>query len=102
MNILGISAGFHDASATVINQQGDILFAGHSERYSKRKHDSNLHSDLIKDAMNQLIGNEDLIKQYGKQSFDYIQGYSIENMVLDYIEIFKEVKRRVGYEDRSN
>jgi predicted NodU family carbamoyl transferase len=36
MNILGISAGFHDAAATMINQSGDILFAGHSERYSKQ------------------------------------------------------------------
>ena len=39
MNILGISAGFHDAAAAVINRSGDILFAGHSERYSKKKND---------------------------------------------------------------
>ena len=51
MNILGISAGFHDAAVTLINDQGDILFAGHSERYSKRKHDLNLHPNLIKDAL---------------------------------------------------
>jgi carbamoyltransferase len=51
MNILGISAGFHDAAATLINSQGEILFAGHSERYSKIKHDSSLHSDLIRDAV---------------------------------------------------
>jgi carbamoyltransferase len=51
MNILGISAGFHDAAVTLINDQGQILFAGHSERYSKRKHDSNLHPKLIKDAL---------------------------------------------------
>ena len=51
MNILGISAGFHDAAVTLINDQGKILFAGHSERYSKRKHDSNLHPKLIKDAL---------------------------------------------------
>jgi carbamoyltransferase len=42
MNILGISAGFHDASATVINN-GEILYAGHAERYSKVKNDPNLH-----------------------------------------------------------
>jgi carbamoyltransferase len=42
MNILGISAGFHDAAATVINRQGDILFAGQSERYSKKKNDPNI------------------------------------------------------------
>jgi carbamoyltransferase len=46
-NILGISAGFHDASATVINTGGDILFAGHSERYSKIKNDANIHKGLL-------------------------------------------------------
>jgi carbamoyltransferase len=47
MNILGISAGFHDAAATVISDKGDILFAGHSERYSKIKNDPNLHPALM-------------------------------------------------------
>lgn len=45
--ILGISAGFHDASATVINTAGDILYAGHSERYSKQKNDANLHEAMF-------------------------------------------------------
>ena len=47
MNILGISAGFHDAAATVINHDGDILFAGHSERYSKQKNDAHLNPLLL-------------------------------------------------------
>jgi carbamoyltransferase len=51
MSILGISAGFHDAAVTLVSDQGQILFAGHSERYSKIKHDSKLHSDLIADAL---------------------------------------------------
>ena len=50
MKILGISAGFHDAAATVIHN-GDILFAGHSERYSKVKNDANIHPDLLQDAL---------------------------------------------------
>jgi carbamoyltransferase len=49
MNILGISAGFHDAAATVINRQGDILFAGHSERYSKKKNDADFCQGLLDD-----------------------------------------------------
>ena len=49
MNILGISAGFHDAAATVINKHGEILFAGHSERYSKLKNDANIDPGLIVD-----------------------------------------------------
>jgi carbamoyltransferase len=44
---LGISAGFHDASAAVINDHGEIEFAAHSERYSKIKNDSKLHCDLV-------------------------------------------------------
>jgi carbamoyltransferase len=51
MNILGISAGFHDAAAAVINRHGDILFAGHSERYSKIKNDADLCNDLMRDIM---------------------------------------------------
>ena len=47
MNILGISAGFHDAAATVISPEGDILFAGHSERYSKRKNDADFCQGLL-------------------------------------------------------
>jgi carbamoyltransferase len=50
MNILGISAGFHDAAATVINCSGDILFAGHAERYSKEKNDADINLSLIWDA----------------------------------------------------
>jgi carbamoyltransferase len=49
MNILGISAGFHDAAATVINRSGDILFAGHSERYSRIKNDANIDTGLIQE-----------------------------------------------------
>jgi len=51
MNILGISAGFHDAAATVINKQGEILFAGHAERYSKVKNDPNIARELFNDVM---------------------------------------------------
>jgi len=46
-NILGISAGYHDAAATVINTAGEILYAGHAERYSKQKNDPNLHVDMF-------------------------------------------------------
>jgi len=50
MNYLGISCGFHDAAATLIGNDGDILFAGHSERYKKHKHFKYLDIDLLKDV----------------------------------------------------
>lgn len=47
MNYLGISAGYHDAAVTVIDANGNIRFAGHSERYSKQKNDANLSNGLL-------------------------------------------------------
>jgi carbamoyltransferase len=47
MNILGISAGFHDAAASLIDREGNILFAAHSERYSKQKSDSDISLELL-------------------------------------------------------
>jgi carbamoyltransferase len=49
MNILGISAGFHDAGITLIDD-GEIVFAAHAERYSKKKHDSELNADILNDC----------------------------------------------------
>jgi carbamoyltransferase len=55
MNILGVSAGDHDAALSVVSPRGDILFAGHSERYSKIKNDSNIHKSLLSDAFSHPI-----------------------------------------------
>ena len=48
-HILGISAGFHDAAATVIRSDGEIVFAGHSERYSKKKNDATVATELLQE-----------------------------------------------------
>jgi carbamoyltransferase len=47
--ILGVSAGFHDAAATLIRSDGEIVFAGHSERYSKKKNDANICLPLMEE-----------------------------------------------------
>lgn len=49
-NTLGFSAGFHDAAVSVINDAGKILFAGHSERYSKKKNDAEIASELLEEC----------------------------------------------------
>jgi len=46
-HILGVSAGFHDAAVTVVRSDGEIIFAGHSERYSKLKNDAKLSAGLL-------------------------------------------------------
>jgi carbamoyltransferase len=60
MNYVGISCGFHDAGLSVVSDTGEILFAGHSERYSKYKHDKDLCVDFIKDAMQHVVGSCEL------------------------------------------
>jgi len=44
---LGLSAGFHDAAATLIRSDGEIVFAGHAERYSKKKNDARICTELM-------------------------------------------------------
>jgi len=58
MIIFGISSGFHDAAITVI-ENGEILFASHSERYSKQKNDPFLNRQMIEEA--QSYGFPDVI-----------------------------------------
>lgn len=89
MNILGISAGFHDAAVTAL-VDNKIVFAGHSERYSKHKHDSDLHPELIRDALNYL-GHVDQIAYYERpwlkrtrqlyagQYYDAFHGYNLKD-----------------------
>ena len=62
MNILGISAGFHDAGVSLISDD-KILFAAHSERYSKKKHDSELNTKILSDCISQY-GMPDRIAYY--------------------------------------
>jgi carbamoyltransferase len=62
-NILGISAGYHDAAVSLISPAGEILFAGHSERYSKKKNDADLHPALLDEVD---FGSVDTIAYYEK------------------------------------
>ena len=52
--ILGVSYGFHDAGVTLIDEK-EILFAGHTERFSKHKHDNWINMQIFEEAF-----------QYGK------------------------------------
>ena len=39
MNVLGISAFFHDSAAALINDKNGILAAAEEERFTRKKHD---------------------------------------------------------------
>jgi carbamoyltransferase len=55
--ILGVSYGFHDAGVTLIDNK-EILFAAHSERYSKSKHDSGINPKIFEEAFTYGIPNK--------------------------------------------
>ena len=88
MIILGINETSHDASVSLI-QDGEILFAGHAERYSKQKNDWYINSSLINDALRH--GIPDHIAYYEKPilkasrlllkggSGDWLPKYNITN-----------------------
>ena len=63
MIILGINESSHDAAVSLI-KDGEILFAGHAERYSKQKNDWYINDSLIKDALS--YGMPDHIAYYEK------------------------------------
>ena len=82
MDYVGISAGFHDASISVISH-GNIVYAGHSERYSKIKNDKNLHPRLVEDALS-----------YVKDDYEL---HYYENPILKYLR-----QLRAGQNPRLN
>lgn len=63
MRVLGISSQFHDASVSVV-EKGQILFAGHAERYSRIKNDAFLNHDLVAEALG--YGRPDVIALHEK------------------------------------
>mgnify|MGYP001400777950 CR=1 FL=1 len=63
MRILGLSFGFHDAGACMLNGN-EIEFASHSERYSKVKNDPWLNHELINAALEK--GKPDVIALHEK------------------------------------
>ena len=59
---MGISGAInHDAAVATVHD-GEILFAGHSERYSKKKNDPELHQQLINDAIKYYVSIRKFIR----------------------------------------
>lgn len=63
MRVLGINCLNHDAAMAVVDDR-EILWAAHSERYSKIKNDPNLNDDIVREAF--TYGPFDKIIYYEK------------------------------------
>jgi carbamoyltransferase len=73
MNYIGISAGFHDAALSVIDDSGNILFAGHSERYDKNKHTKHLDMELVEDALSYVTSRDIEIHYYERPWLKFLR-----------------------------
>ncbi len=60
--ITGLSYGFHDAAKTIIDLEGNIIYAGHAERYSRIKNDKHLHSDMPENKGEVVFHEKPLLK----------------------------------------
>lgn len=75
MKYIGISNGFHDAGLSVVSDNGDIMFAAHSERYSKIKHDKELFYTLFEDAYRYHSGDEVEVHYYERPLMTALRQY---------------------------
>jgi len=73
MNYIGISSGFHDAALSVIDDKGNILFAGHSERYNKDKHTKHLCYDIVEDALSYTTSRDIKIHYYERPWMKFLR-----------------------------
>jgi carbamoyltransferase len=63
MRILGVNCLNHDAAISVI-EDGEIIFAAHAERYSRKKNDMHLNDDIVEEALG--FGDPDELAYYEK------------------------------------
>jgi len=73
MNYVGISSGFHDAAVSVIDDNGNILFAGHSERYNKEKHTKHLCYGIVEDALSYTTSSDIEIHYYERPWMKFLR-----------------------------
>lgn len=94
-NILGVSAGFHDAAIAVISPAGEIKFAGHSERYSKKKNDADVSLELLNEID---ISTVNTIAYYERPWLRQLrQLYAGQGIDWDQLTTFDILERQLGY-----
>lgn len=92
--ILGLSSGFHDAALTVLNRHGDILFAGHSERYSKVKNDPNISVNMLEEIKHYNIDTISYYESPIKKQLRRLR--SGEGIQFNNLSLKKIIKEQLG------
>ena len=83
MNILGISAFYHDSAACIL-KDGNILAAAQEERFTRKKHDPR----FPKNAVQYCLGEANVTAEH----LDYVVFYdkpflTFERLLLSYLTV---------------
>ena len=81
MNILGISAFYHD-SAAAITQNGEIIAAAQEERFTRIKHDPGFPTNAVKYCLQEAglrLDQLDAIVFYDKPLLKFERRFIIKN-----------------------
>ncbi|HOW89557.1 MAG TPA: carbamoyltransferase [Elusimicrobiales bacterium] len=70
--ILGVSAFYHDSAAALI-RDGEILFAAHEERFTRKKHDPEFPVNAVKAALEHVSREEG--RPFGVRDLDAVVFY---------------------------
>ena len=92
-HILGVSAGYHDAAVSVVREDGEIVFAAHSERYSKIKNDPKLSIELVDAAFNFKI---DTIAYYERPWMHNLQQLISREYNFSSLTVHDTLRRHLG------
>lgn len=106
MRVMGISALSHDASITVV-EDDKILFAAHSERYSRVKNDELLNNAIINEALSygipdKIVWYEKPILKKWRQLYagQYKEVFSLDNIPKVYLKQFTQLDDiPISYQD---
>ena len=86
MNILGVSAFYHDSAACLV-KDGEIISAALEERFTRKKHDPGFPTNAIKYCLRS--GN------LNWKDIDYIGYYEIPNLKFN-VETHSSVSKKGG------
>lgn len=91
MKILGINCLNHDAALSLI-EDGEIIFAAHSERYSRIKNDKKLNDSIFEEALSyglpdKIVYYERPLLKKTRQVFSgqYASAFSLDNLPSKYL-----------------
>ena len=98
MNILGISAFYHDSAACII-KDGELIAATQEERFTRKKHDHSFPLNSIQYCLeaakiNRLDLEKSTLLDYGNNARTYVEkNYSNEILMKKLESIYKAVTK---------